>query len=634
MSAIAGYVDHRGPSCPISACHQILDTLSPLGGDGKDVRCLGNAAFGRDLRTVVPEDEFDGQPLVGAGGRCLLVADARIDNRQEIIARLGLDRFAGARMSDSALLLAAWERYGLACVDHLLGDFVFAVWEQEERRLTLARSPLGSRPLFYAPGDEFVAFATLPHALSWLVPAKLNRAEAAAIAGGEPFQSDDTLFEGISRVHSGHAVVFTPNGRSVRRIWDLDSVGSPPPSLAEAGEALRAELDRAVTAQLRRTGGKVAAQLSSGRDSSAVVGTAARLLAAKHEPLLALTAAPRVGFRDGNETDWLSDESPIAAETAARYSNIIHRICRSRPAPVKDLFDQIHQNHFGPMLNASNAEWYLHTLEAASQEGATVLLTGGMGNFSISRGGVNAVSDVLREDGLRAWWQLSRSLKRSGQAEWRTLANMTIGPWLPRIVHHALLRGAGRQDGVAFQLPLLRRPFRTTAEQVGVGNMRDRRPSPSLRIRARDYLYGAENADLVGIATWGVDVRDPTADRRLVELCHSFAARHLTACDPPRPVYAAAFSDRVSPEVSAGRRRGFQAADWLEVYRPDEIRAALVSYSANPVVAELFDFERSQQILDDWPSEGGYKAQAIREYGQRFLNSVSLAGFIALRFPG
>ena len=631
MTAIAGYVAHGGPLPPSVGCSQILDVLARFGGDAKSIERLGDAAFGRDLRKVVPEDDFDCQPLLGSGGGCLFVADARIDNRDELTARFNLDNVRASRMSDGAMLLVAWDRLGLRCVDHLLGDYTFAVWEERERRLTLARSPLGFKPLFYTRNDRFTAFATMPDGLTTVVPAALNRGQAAAIAAGQPFRTDETMFSGVRRVLSGHAVVITPNGQTIRRLWDLDNVGPPPSSLAEAGERLRSELDRAVSAQLRRRGGRVAAQLSAGRDSSAVATTAARLLAAGGEQLIALTAAPRVGFREGENAAWLPDESEIAAATAALHPNIDHHVCRSSPAAVRQMFGRIHRHHFGPMLNTGNAEWYIHTLEAAKAKGAAILLTGGMGNFSISRGGAGAIADVLRENGVLAWWKLSRALTR-GEQSWRSIANSTAGPWMPRQLHRAIVSAMGRSRNADVTLPLLRSAFRAEGERLAAEGLRDQRPSPDLRTRVRDYLYETDNADLTGIASWGVEQRDPTSDRRLVEFCHSLAARHLASSDTPRPAYAAAFADRVPPAVIEGARRGFQAADWLEVYRPEAIREALASYAANPLIGDLFDLDEAGRMLDCWPRHSGYEADILQVYGQHLLNTVALAGFIAQHF--
>ncbi len=80
-------------------------------------------------------------------GVTALVADIRLDNREELAAELGLSRQRTAVMADSDMLLAAWQRWREQCVDHLSGAFSFAVWNQQEQHLFLARDHTGERPL-------------------------------------------------------------------------------------------------------------------------------------------------------------------------------------------------------------------------------------------------------------------------------------------------------------------------------------------------------------------------------------------------------------------------------------------------------------------------------------------------------
>ena len=123
-----------------------------------------SVALGRCLLRLLPEDHFDQQPL-SAAGVTALVADIRLDNREELGAELGLSSQQTAVMADSAMLLAAWQRWREQCVEHLSGAFSFAVWNQQEQHLFLARDHTGERPLFYASTANCFAFASMPKGL-------------------------------------------------------------------------------------------------------------------------------------------------------------------------------------------------------------------------------------------------------------------------------------------------------------------------------------------------------------------------------------------------------------------------------------------------------------------------------------
>src|SRR4051794_18796967 len=197
------------------------------------------------------------------GGRYLLVADARIDNREELGASLGLGAVALKRLSDADVLLAAWERWELGCFDRTLGDIALAVWQRDSGRLVLARSPNSSKPLFWAAGSGFVAFASLPQGLHELaeIPKRLNLGELAGTAAGLPYLTDETIFAGVHRVPHGHAIEWRGDQVTRKRLWDLDRVPFGSFAAGDYGEALRSELDRAVRARTRRRSGPLASHL-------------------------------------------------------------------------------------------------------------------------------------------------------------------------------------------------------------------------------------------------------------------------------------------------------------------------------------------------------------------------------------
>ena len=91
----------------------------------------------------MPEDAFDRQPLIGGEGRYVLVADVRLDNRDELTEALRIPAPQARTLCDAAILLAAIERWDESCLERLVGDYAFAAWDGVRRRLLLARDPLG-----------------------------------------------------------------------------------------------------------------------------------------------------------------------------------------------------------------------------------------------------------------------------------------------------------------------------------------------------------------------------------------------------------------------------------------------------------------------------------------------------------
>jgi hypothetical protein len=180
VTAIAGLIDDLPPSELQYRCLAMLDAMARAGPHGTHFRVHRGAAFGRNLFRVLPEDQHDSQPLVGDNSQALFVADARVDNRDEVAEELGIASTA-VRLSDAAVLFAAWERWQLDLADHVLGDYALAAWDTHNASLVLLRSPMGLKPLFYRSDPASTAFASAPAGLLAVSAKAIDLEYAAAV---------------------------------------------------------------------------------------------------------------------------------------------------------------------------------------------------------------------------------------------------------------------------------------------------------------------------------------------------------------------------------------------------------------------------------------------------------------------
>lgn len=162
MSAIAGVWRFDEQPQPESDCARMLAVQQIYGPHDGRMWCDGALAMGRRLFRSLPEDIFDRQPLRSRDGRLTLVADVRLDNRDELAAELGLASGEARQFCDAGILLASLDRWGEQAVNRLIGDFAFALWDASAQRLLLARDFIGHRPLHYHRGKDFFAFASMP----------------------------------------------------------------------------------------------------------------------------------------------------------------------------------------------------------------------------------------------------------------------------------------------------------------------------------------------------------------------------------------------------------------------------------------------------------------------------------------
>ena len=168
----------------------------------------GALAMGRRLFRTLPEDSADRGPVRSRDGRLVLVADVRLDNRDELISALGSDDAALRRDCDAGILMACLERWGDGALDRVVGDFAFALWDSHQHRLTLARDFLGQRPLHFYCGKSFFAAATMAKGLHALadVPYGPDEQAVAEFVALLPQSGPASFFRDIQRVEQGQIV--------------------------------------------------------------------------------------------------------------------------------------------------------------------------------------------------------------------------------------------------------------------------------------------------------------------------------------------------------------------------------------------------------------------------------------------
>ena len=359
MSALAGIWRLDEEPDARKSCARMLSAQRIYGPHAVACWNGGFVAMGRALFRLVHEDRFDRQPLIGEVGQLVLVADLRLDNRDELADALEIDRDRRRTLCDAAILLAAYDRWSEACLDRILGDYAFALYDARRRRLLLARDPLGQRPLHYHCGRNLFAFASMPKGLHALpgIPREVDEERVAEFLVLLPESGPRTFYREIARVEPGHLLAFDGSGISSRRYWEPKRVTLVLKHPRDYVEGLREQVDRATRARLRGAEAAVGAHLSAGLDSSIVAGTAARQLAAAGGRVIAFTGAPREGYAADPRETRIADESGHAAVTAAMHANVDHVVVRAGPiSPLQDidrypfLFDQ-------PLLNLCNTGW-------------------------------------------------------------------------------------------------------------------------------------------------------------------------------------------------------------------------------------------------------------------------------------
>ena len=230
--------------------------------------------------------QFERQPFKHKETGCIITADVRLDNRDALLDALGL---ADRRDStgDAELILIAYLEWGEQCLDRLLGDFAFAIWDPRKQQLFCARDHFGLRPFYYhhAPGKRFL-FASDARAILVLpqVPYRINEGRVADFLVPQLQWIDytSTFYEGVYRLPPGHKATITLTRLEVVEYWKSEPVPEASPmSDEDYAEGLLEVLTQAVESRLRAPAGAVGSMLSGGMDSGSVVAIGKDLLGAR-----------------------------------------------------------------------------------------------------------------------------------------------------------------------------------------------------------------------------------------------------------------------------------------------------------------------------------------------------------------
>lgn len=274
MCGIVGIIDPRGVS--VSLLERMADSMAHRGPDGAGTFVDGAVGLGHRRLAVIDLSPAAAQPMRDAA--VALTYNGEIYNFVDLRTELEQLGHRFTSRSDSEVLLRAYLEWGDACLERLNGMFAFALWDQGEQRVLLARDRLGVKPLYWWRSGDIVVFGSEIKAML-MHPRVHASVDPAALDEYFTFQnvlSDRTLFEGIRILPAGTSMVLTPGGEPiVRRYWELP-FGAPrlDVSMDEGAEMLRDRFTSAVTRQLVADV-PVGAYLSGGLDSGSITSVAA-----------------------------------------------------------------------------------------------------------------------------------------------------------------------------------------------------------------------------------------------------------------------------------------------------------------------------------------------------------------------
>lgn len=606
---IAGAVGSRPSSYLQSLTDELLQEQTIYRAGSRAIIAEPGAALGAGYTPGA-------KPNLARFGNCVLLADARLDNREELEERVGGPK----GRPDADLLLALWLREDEDGLRRIAGDFAVAIFDSQKRTLTLARDVTGQRPLFYTQTDFGLAFASMPAGLRPACSDFLaDRRALALLAMDSPIEGDESFFERIRSVRQAEVVRFSSDARLTRNsYW---AAPPPPPDHGDRRalvEEYRHVLDQAVRPRLGPAGSTVATHLSGGFDSSSVAATAARLLG-NPQAVIGFTSAPAFATPHEREFGFFAEESELAGDVAARYG-FRHVVVRET-APIPDIIRSQTTFLQRPVRDPFNGAWWVEIGGRAAAMGATRLLTGELGNLTINAGNLTNLSEWIRRRRWGTWFNQARAASRRPDVKWRGVLYNSCSRWIPAPVTSALERIFLRRRH-STEVSFVRPEWRHFAKH---------QRAPNIYAERLAIIHGVDSGNLrkAALAQHGIEESDPFSDRRLIEFAFRIPPDQLYWNGVQRPLMRQALADRLPASLFEKFGRGLQSGDWAIRLGQADAFGLLEEISSSDIARDILDVDRMRKSIERWPAFDWNEPSIVQEYRHALLDAIGVGMFAA-----
>jgi len=498
--------------------------------------------------------------------------------------------------ADASLARRWYDTHGPACAQEFEGDWVFAAWDADARRLVLSRDPYGNSAWFYHRAGDLIAFSNhLPTLVSLVRPSDVDHLFVAGqLTAFNGFPEGRTAYREISRLLPAHTLTATIDRQQLVRYWRLEDTPVAEPTRPDAlCDAFGAALQQAVRVRVGDAQ-RPASTLSAGLDSSAVTALAADLLRSDGRRLLALTSMPLAEYRGRVGAGSPGDESVLARETARRFDNVDHVCFDAAETSPLDGIRRMLSIQGQPGIAAANYFWIVRLLDLARAAGVDTVLTAQMGN------------GVWSWSGRPPTWYAPLSLGwRTGLMSIASRSMPGLASALRRFQQPAGPRPSGRPAWAAYSaiLPELADAVALTDRMAEAGY------DPSYRYRGRSdrqarlALLKPARSPIGGFwshlgQAFRLSIVDPSQDKALLQ-CSWALPNHLWWQDQPRWVIRHVMAGRLPDVVRLHPGGHSQSVDLAYRLRAQtgELQEALSEMADSPLAAACVDISRCRRLV-------------------------------------
>ncbi len=612
MSAIWGTINFNNQSFNNSFVSDIEKDYQSYKIDRFDKVSLDNAVFGCCHQYLTKEASDELLPLHDKERNILFTADCVLDNRSELLTHFPE---LSPKATDSQILYTAYLKWGKALGEYVLGAFTFAAYHYSLGYVTLWTDHMCCRSLFYTFQKGVLYFSTLlaplaraTHALpceKWLAGC------LATVSADMMIYQDLSPFQDVLQINAAHMLTINEEGVRAYEYWSPLKLRPTlrPKNTKEAKQLFLDTFTGAISSMLRSPQ-NTGCTLSSGLDSSSIACLTASLFQAENKTLYSYTSVPLSGFSADKSSTKIANETPGVQKICRMYQNIQPHFVSCEK---KDAFSELSRlvPLLGyPMKSGYNLTWLDEIYQQASANNCKLMLKGQFGNSTISYG-----------PALGVIYQKLCSLKPL--AAYRIMKGFSKQYHVPRkkIIQFMLQEYREQllvpfpEDMITLTKPELwekyniKSTLKNLIRSSGGGQMDSRKQRLSFLFNPYALTQLGMFDTAMGLL-YGLLIRDPTKDKRIVEFCARLPVEYNLAGYLERGMVRSFMRGIVPDEILLDvYHRGVQSADYayrsrlLWEEQRDGVLAALTNpklalYADPAMIASTIDFMQTTDVSD------------------------------------
>jgi asparagine synthase (glutamine-hydrolysing) len=519
------------------------------------------------------EAEKEVLPIESFGGQQLFVADAVLDNREELFRLMQIPEEEYVDVPDGMLMYQIFAKYGKESLSLFLGTYSFVYYDRLKEEVWLVADITASRCLYYKYEEGRLIFSTLLDPILQVVGDKKQwnfrfLSDYLALDNLSQYtESEETPYEGIYKLSPGQAVIVSKDGVTKLEYWKPNFNTS---HLKKCDDEYKNEFitlfNQCVTSVMRSSG-KTGISLSSGLDSTSVACFAGPKLKEKGEVLYAYTSIPEKDYKFYEDPRYNPNEQRLVEKTKEFLGNLHTTYLELNGENGFDAANEYMKMYELPYKSLQNVKWLHEIAVTAAEDGCRVLLNGQFGNATISFGEYTIhLYSLLRSGNMIELYKevnaLHKLYKVGRKQTCQTLLRICF-----LNVFHKQTSGEAMFASVYIN-PLLIHRYNTEKRfrkshlnLAGQAFMTFNKIRP-FTINKNSLVQMGEFETHRSLIT-GVLLRDPTRDKRLIEFCLKLPMNQFVYRGNDRRLVKEYLKNYLPREIIHNRQKGMQSADFI-----------------------------------------------------------------------